>query len=165
MRTSKVAIVWTLAAVLLTAPAAAAQGLPREASEFDFWIGTWRVGAGPGAATDKVKRFGRGVAILEIYKAGANGGWSVNVFDATTKTWTQTWHTNNGTYFQVTGKKVGDDIVLVGETRHPQTGAVGLLRLSFINISRDYFEQKYEISTDNGATWGQPSIVPFTRIK
>jgi hypothetical protein len=164
MRTSKVAIVWTLAAVLLTAPAAAAQGLPREASEFDFWIGTWRVGAGPGA-TDKVKRFGQGVAILETYKAGANGGWSVNVFDEATRTWTQTWYTNTGVYFQVTGKKQGDDIVLVGEFDNPQTPATELLRLSFINISRNYFEQKYETSTDNGVTWGQPSIVPFTRIK
>ena len=175
MRKRNVALVWSLAGLLLFSPAPALGAaawqdrggsdvgvLPAEASEFDFWIGTWRVGP---TATDKVKRFGKGVAILETYKAGPNSGWSVNVFDAETRTWTQTWYTNTGTYFQVTGKKVGNDIVLVGKTKHPQTGAVGLLRLSFVNITRNSFEQKYEISADNGETWTFLSTVPFTRIK
>jgi hypothetical protein len=163
MRTRSVARVWALAVLLMVSPlGAAAQGLPDGSSDFDFWIGTWRIGP---IATDKVKRFGKGVAILETYKAGANSGWSVNVFDATTKTWTQTWYTNTGTYFQVTGKKEGNRIVLVGKVKNPQTGAEELLRLSFVNISANFFEQKYERSTDNGVTWTLQTTVPFTRVQ
>ena len=168
-------VVWALAALLLLAPGAAlgappAQGgddsdvgqLPEEASEFDFWIGSWQVNGG---GLDKVKRFGKGVAILETFKAPGGGGWSVNVFDATTRTWTQTWQTSTGRYFQVTGKKEGNDIVLVGKVRNPQTGAIDLLRLSFVNISRNAFQQRYEVSTDDGATWRVTSTVQFTRVE
>ena len=174
MRKGNLALVLALAAVLSVwplSPASAALvpqddaevgSLPKEASEFDFWIGTWRVGT---SAVDKVKRFGKGVAILETYTSGANKGWSVNTFDVTTRTWTQTWYTSNGTYFQVTGKKEGDKIVLVGKTKNPQNGAVGLLRLSFVNIARDSFDQQYDLSTDGGKTWTSMSTVPFRRIK
>jgi hypothetical protein len=169
-----VAPAWALAALLLSFPAGAAsamapQGggsdvgvLPEEASEFDFWIGSWTVNGG---GLDKVKRFGKGVAILETFKAPGGGGWSVNVFDATTRTWTQTWQTITGQYFQVTGKKEGDKIVLVGKIKNPQTGAIDLLRLSFVNISRNSFQQKYEMSSDNGVTWRNTSTVQFTRIQ
>lgn len=174
MRGRYVSLVWSLAGLLLLLPlaapgAAAGQGdagvgaLPAEASEFDFFVGTWRVGAN---ATDKVKKFGKGLAILETYKvAGGGGGWSVTVFDATTKTWTQTWQTTSGNYTQFTGKKEGDDIVLVGKVRHPQSGAVGLMRLSFVNITRNSFEQKYDLSTDGGKTWSNSSRIPFTRMR
>jgi hypothetical protein len=161
-----VCMVGTLA--LSPVPAARAQGippqpgLPEEASQFDFWIGTWRVGP---TAMDKVKRFGKGTAILETYTAGGLTGWSVNVFDPASKTWTQTWYTTGGTYFRFVGKKEGDNMVLVAETKNPQTGAVGLLRLSFVNITKDSFEQRYESSTDGGSTWGNRSTVPFVRIK
>jgi hypothetical protein len=175
MRKRNVALVWSLVGLLLLSPAAALgaapQGgdddsgvgrLPPEASEFDFWIGTWQVNGG---GVDKVKRFGKGVAILETWKGLGGGGWSVNVFDVATRTWTQTWQTNTGQYLQVTGKKQGDAIVLVGKTRNPQTGAVDLLRLSFVNITRNRFEQRYEVSADDGATWQRGATQVFTRVQ
>jgi hypothetical protein len=134
--------------------------LPEEMSQFDFWLGTWSIGT----AVDKVKRVGKGVAILETYTSGDTEGYSINTFDVTTKTWTQTWVTNKGTYFQLTGKKVGNDIVLVGEAPAPG-GGKRLLRLTFANITRDSFQQRYESSTDGGQTWGGLNVVPFTRIK
>ena len=158
MRTKSV----VLAVVLFLSPlAAAAQGLPDEAHDFDFWIGTWQIGPG---ATDKVKRFGKGIAILETFKSGNGAGYSVNVFDATTKTWTQTWQLNGGNYVQYTGKKEGNRIVLVGKVKNPQNGNEDLMRLSFVNISENFFEQKYERSTDGGATWQLLNTVPFRRI-
>ena len=175
MRKGNLALVLALVAVLSSWPHSAVSAplvaqdddsevgsLPEEASDFDFWIGTWRVGS---SATDKVKRFGKGVAILETYTNGANKGWSVNTFDVTTKMWTQTWHTNTGTYFQVTGKKDGNKIVLVGKTKNPQNGAVGLLRLSFVNITESSFDQQYDLSTDDGKTWSPLSTVPFRRMQ
>jgi hypothetical protein len=174
MRTCTFALLMALAVALACpiAPASAAlvpqsddskgPPLPEEATHFDFWIGTWQVGP---TAIDKVKRFGKGVAILETYTNGANKGWSVNTFDLKTKTWTQTWYLTAGGFFQLTGKKEGNRIVLVGETTHPQTGEVALMRLSFINITPDSFDQLYEASTDGGKTWKTTSTVPFRRIK
>ena len=135
--------------------------LPDEASQFDFWIGKWSVGG----ATDTVKRYGSGVAILEKYSPGAGFGYSVNVFDATDKTWTQTWIGPNGNYFQVTGSKQGDDIVLVGPFRSPADGKVKTLRLTFAHITKNSFDQVYETSEDGGVTWVPLSTVPFVRIK
>src|SRR5690349_11218809 len=90
------------AIVVTSATSSAAQnppqpGLPEEASQLDFWLGTWKVGT-TGAGIDKVKRLGDGVAIFEKYEFGSQKGWSINVFDSTTQTWTQTWHTNAGVY-------------------------------------------------------------------
>ena len=133
-------------------------GLPEEASQMDFWLGTWRVGS-VGVATDKVKRLGSGVAIFEKFENGGLKGWSINVFDTKTETWTQTWYTTSGTYIQFTGKKEGDRIVLVAGTGND------LLRLSFIDITKDSFTQLYESSHDGGQTWVMPSRVPFVRVK
>ena len=74
-------------------------------------------------------------------------------------TWTQTWHTTAGVYIQFTGKKEGDRIVLVAGTGNE------LLRLSFIEITRDSFTQLYESSHDGGQTWVNPNRVPFVRMK
>ena len=137
-----------------------AVGIPEQAGEFDFWIGTW---SAPGG-TDKVKRFGKGVAVLETWSGGGGPGWSVNVYDKATGTWTQTWFHSSGTFTQFKGKKEGDRIVLVAETQTP-TGEPSLMRLSFIEITKKSFTQLYEHSTDGGATWVELNRLPFTRIK
>jgi hypothetical protein len=152
-----------LCAIVIAAATVAAQNppqqnLPEESDQLNFWIGTWRVGS-VGTATDKVKKLGDGIAILEKYEFGGTKGWSINVFDSTTGTWTQTWHTTAGVYIQFTGKKEGDRIVLVAGTGNE------LLRLSFIEITRDSFTQLYESSHDGGQTWVNPNRVPFVRMK
>jgi hypothetical protein len=138
----------------------AAVGLPDEAGEFDFWIGTWTAPGG----TDKVKRFGSGVAVLETWTGGGGKGWSVNVFDASAKTWTQTWYHSAGTFFQLTGKMEGGRMVLVGSIS-PPGGPAKLLRLSFIEITASSFSQLYEESSDGGATWVVTNRIPFRRVK
>jgi hypothetical protein len=162
------------AVLLLAAPGAGAPGqgssaaapasaaLPEGAKQFDFWIGTWSTG---GSGVDKVKRFGKGVAILEKYNSGSLAGWSVNVYDVESDTWTQTWQTNTGNYFQVRGRKRGDDIVLEGEITSPRDGKRKLLRLTFAEITRDSFKQLYDESEDGGETWTRVSTVPFTRMR
>lgn len=145
----------TLAAMPAVVNAQHPSGLPDESNQFDFWLGTWVAGGG----TDKVKRIGDGVAILEKWDAGATKGWSINVFDPKTGTWTQTWHTTTGVYSQYTGKKEGDRIVLIGGTGNQ------LQRLSFVDITRNSFTQLYENSSDGGQTWTVTGRVPFVRVK
>lgn len=143
------------------APADAGR-LPPETSQFDFFVGNWNVGR---AGKDKIKRFGGGVAVTEKYSEPNYTGSSVTVYDVATGMWTQTWLDGNGGYFQLTGKKEGDDMVLVGNFKDPRDGKVKLLRLSFVDITKNSFSQKYDTSEDGGATWQAMNTVPFVRAQ
>jgi hypothetical protein len=133
--------------------------LPPEAREFDFWVGTWDLGTNGNQGHDVVKRVGAGVGILEKFTAPGVQGWSITVYDPRSETWTQTWHTTKGSYIQFTGKKEGDQIVLVSikDDTH--------LRLSFVDIKKDSFAQVYAVSHDGGKTWQQLNRIPFIRVK
>jgi hypothetical protein len=160
---SALVLVVALSILAMPVPAQAQASIPEEAKQFDFWLGTWNVGSGGFGGVDKVKRLGKGVAIYEKYTAPGGGGWSINVYDTRTQTWTQTWYAPGGSYFQVTGKKQGNDIVLVGEWGPPDDRR--LLRLSYIEITKDSFTQLYEESRNGGQAWVETNRIPFTRAK
>jgi hypothetical protein len=164
VRRTVLGVVISAAFVLITVPITSfgqGNGLPEETSELDFWIGSWTVNGG---GVDKVKRFGDGIAILETYTSNGVKGWSVNTYDKKTGTWTQTWHI--GTIFsQFTGRKVGDEIILVTDAVDPSDGVLKPLRLKFSNIKKNSFDQVYEKSNDGGVTWIETSRNTFVRIR
>lgn len=136
--------------------------LPEGAHEFDFTIGRWNIQqVGGGTATDVVKSFG-GVAITEKMRANGFVGNSVTVLDSATGLWTQTYYDNQNTYLQLTGRREGDEVVLVG-TMIGADGVAHPSRLRYLDITRNAFDQVIESSDDGGETWSVTVRLQFRK--
>ncbi|WP_394173795.1 hypothetical protein [Thalassotalea litorea] len=95
-----------------------------EFRQFDFWLGNWQVinettgaaNSSNAASMSKISKILGGCSILEEYQT-ANGfrGKSLNIFNAQTQSWHQTWVDNSGLLLQLEGKFVDGVMVLMGE--------------------------------------------------
>jgi hypothetical protein len=89
--------------------------------ELDFWIGDWDAFDAISSTKDARVRVGRileGCVIHEEYQ-GIDGrkGESFSIYDASRKSWHQTWVTNRGQLLIIEGNLQGDAMVLAGIDR------------------------------------------------
>jgi len=147
-------------AVLAPAPIVAQQQASQPCSapeyrQFDFWVGSWRVfdPRGQQVGTNTIEAVLGGCALHEQWQ-GSEGsrGFSYNIFDRTTGRWHQTWVSNNGLLLLLEGGLVGGRMVLTGTTADRE-GAVTLNRITWTPIASDSVRQRWERSSDGGATW------------
>jgi len=149
---------WYLFAGLLVAPTAAAQPAPcagQEYRQFDFWVGAWNVfnPQGRQVGTNTIERTLGGCTLHEQWTgAGANRGFSYNIFDRGSRRWHQTWVDNGGTLLLLDGGLVGTAMVLRGTTVNAQGTSV-LNRITWTPVAADSVRQLWETSADDGKTW------------
>jgi hypothetical protein len=121
-----------------------------EHRQFDFWVGDWEVRGPRGnvAGRNRIARILGGCVLQERWE-GASGsrGESYNIYDASRRTWHQTWVDDGGTLLTFEGEFRGGMMELTGRS----LGADGkqiLQRMRFQPRGADELRQRREQSTD-----------------
>lgn len=153
-----------LAALLLGAGAGAAPaqqpGAPPcaepEHRQFDFWLGEWEVRTEDGqlAGTNRITKDFRDCVLREEWTgAGGGRGESLNLYDAATGRWHQTWVDGQGRLLLLDG---GIDargrMVLRGEGTGPG-GAAVVNEISWEPRDDGTVVQTWSVSEDAGVSW------------
>jgi hypothetical protein len=126
-----------------------------EYRQFDFWVGTWDVfnPRGTRVGTNTIDSILAGCALHERWQsAGANRGFSYNMYDRTTGRWHQTWVDNGGLLLLLDGALRNGSMVLSGMSTNAQ-GQPVVNRITWTAFTADSVRQLWEISADQGATW------------
>jgi hypothetical protein len=129
------------------------------ASDFDFWLGEWRVSW----QQDGEERHGRNVItrsfdgrVVEERFDGRPGvelqGMSVNVLDEQGDRWLQTWVDDAGNYFHLEGALDDGAMVLLCD-RHNAAQPDARYRMRFFDIQPDSLAWTWERSLDGGTTF------------
>jgi hypothetical protein len=89
-------------------------------TQFDFWVGSWRVRQEAGAEVDGTNEVSwalDGAVLWEQFSAGRDPftGWSFSV-PVLRRGWVQTWVDNTGAYLDFVGGWLGDRMVLERDT-------------------------------------------------
>src|SRR5688500_17263888 len=82
-----------------------------EATEFDFWLGTWELTWNDTMhGTNYVEKILDGCTVQENFTDPATNftGKSWSVYDLNYNRWQQTWVDNKGGYIVLTGNMIGD---------------------------------------------------------
>lgn len=139
----------------------AQQSLPQPACtnaehrQFDFWIGDWNVfnAQGQQIGSNRISRIAGGCGLLEEWQAGNGGsGKSLNFYDAADQQWHQVWVGGDGTVLRIAGAWQNGAMQLSGGDRNTPRGTVRD-RITWTPQADGAVEQRWELSTDGGATW------------
>lgn len=111
---------------------------------FDFWVGQWRVEAkGKVAGHNSITTSHDGCVIEERWRgAGGLRGTSLNVYDAATKKWHQTWVDSNGSLLLLDGGIVDGAMRMSNATN----------RITWRKLDGGRVQQVWEQSSD-GKAW------------
>ncbi len=130
-----------------------------ESTQFDFWIGEWKV---EWQNTDSTKAEGSnivtsilGSCVIEENFSGKPGvdfmGKSFSVYNPAKQIWEQTWVDDQGGYMVFTGGMENNKMILSRKIRKKEKELIQ--RMVFYNISKDDFYWNWESSEDSGKTW------------
>lgn len=139
-------------------PEADAIGAACEAPEhrqFDYWIGEWvvRNPDGEQVGSSRISRVSAGCGILEEWtSAQGPPGTSINFYDPSSETWRQTWVGGGGQVLDLEGGLEDGAMTLYGD-RETEEGSVRD-RIRWILLEDGRVEQLWDVSSDDGGTWG-----------
>ena len=123
--------------------------------QFDFWIGDWEVRNPDGqiVGENHIHPILGGCALLEEWSgSGGSAGKSVNMFDASTGRWHQTWAGGGGMLLLLDGGLDGDAMTLRGTRVGPEGGTI-LDEIRWEPVEGGDVRQLWRFSTDDGVTW------------
>ena len=139
-----------------------------EYSQFDFWVGEWRVTDPNGEfqGTNRIEKILDGCALQENW-TGAQGtrGHSYNAFAKRRGIWHQTWVDSNGTVLLLDGGFQEGKMVLTGQTPSRDGKGIVLHEISWEEMADGRVRQIWRISRDDGSTWIDAFIGLYTREK
>ncbi len=138
-----------------------------EASQFDFWIGSWTATwADTLHGTNTIeKKFGNCTVHENFYDPNNNyHGESWSVYNPASKLWNQTWVDDQGGYIALTGGMENGKMILKTAERQTPKGKQQM-RMVYYNIQPDAFDWSWEASTDGGNTWKPSWQIHYTRKK
>ena len=126
-----------------------------EFSQFDFWLGDWRVSWGEGEkGTNRVQKI-LGDCVIQEEFDGRPGveliGKSLSTYDVERGCWLQTWVDNSGGYLDFNGGWQGDKMVLSRQV--PGTEGDTRQRMVWFDIQPDSLTWNWERSEDGGQSW------------
>jgi hypothetical protein len=125
-----------------------------EASQFDFWVGSWEVHAkGNLVGRNVIAKVHGGCTIMENYHAtgGAFEGSSFNWYDPADDVWHQVWVDNSGTRLDLIGGLENGSMVMSG-MRAVQGQALAD-RITWTPNDDGTVRQVWDQTTDGGETW------------
>jgi hypothetical protein len=140
-----------------------------QARHFDFMVGTWNVHQGNGEGTQGTATFSKDITncLLEERFEGPGGyrGLSFNTFDAFTQKWYRTYVDNEGQRILMTGTLQLDGTMVLTGTKNGSAGRSIEVRITWTSVSPTRFEQRWEYSKDQGATWQSGQQIVYTRAE
>lgn len=126
-----------------------------EFSQFDFWVGDWRV-TDPGGGfqgSNRIEKTQGGCLVLENWvSASGTTGTSMNFYDLHAKEWVQIW-VSPGLQLEIRGGLVGDSMVLTGHVHYVRSGDHRPFRGTWTPLADGVVRQHFEESLDGGNTW------------
>lgn len=153
---------FALLAIAFAPPAAAQeQTAPpactaEEHGQFDFWLGTWEVKTEDGevAGTNTITKAHGGCVLREEWDGvGGGTGESVNVYDAATGTWHQTWVDHQGRLLMLDGGLDSRGRMVLSGERPGKDGLTVTDEITWDPQEDGTVLQVWSISTDAGTTW------------
>ena len=136
-----------------------------EASQFDFWIGTWDLTWNDTShATNVITRDLDGCVIHESFADSTNKfyGQSHSVYNSSSGMWQQTWVDNQGSYMDFEGSLEDDKMTLSRSFVGPK-GKTVMQRMVFYNIEENSLDWSWESSLDEGTTWKQNWLIHYKK--
>jgi hypothetical protein len=127
-----------------------------ENRQFDFWLGEWEVrdAAGKLVGHNQITSLHKGCVLFENYRAGEFSGSSLNIHDADTRKWHQTWVDSSGGLLVIEGGFVDGKMILAGETIDPEKPGNKIdNRITWQPLADGRVRQLWETSADKGRTW------------
>jgi hypothetical protein len=138
-----------------------------EASQFDFWIGSWiATWADTIHGTNTIeKKFGNCTVHENFFDPNSNfHGESWSVYNPSSKQWNQTWIDDKGGYIALSGAmEEGKMILKTGERQTPK--GKQQMRMVYYNIQPNSFDWSWEASSDGGFTWKPSWQIHYERKK
>ena len=126
-----------------------------EFSQFDFWLGEWRV-VGPNGVfqgTNRIEKEQGGCLLMEHWTgAGGTTGTSMNFYDLNRKEWVQVW-ISPGLQLEIRGGLVDGSMVLTGHAYDIQEGHDRPFRGTWTPMEDGVVRQHFEESSNGGQTW------------
>ncbi len=167
------AIVLAVLALIAASPAAAQTAPPPqvcvkpEHRQFDFWVGRWDVfarGSDRLVGHSLVEKLYGGCVLRENWSGlGGSTGGSLNVYQAVTGRWRQTWADSVGGWTEYSGQLVGADMRFIATETDLRTGALLVRRMTFSPLADGSVRQLIEVSADSGTTWKVDSDLSYRR--
>lgn len=139
----------------------------KQAREFDFWVGEWKVyvtGTKIVAGHSLIQRIAGGCAILENWTSNnaVNNGKSINFIDPVTGKWKQSWAGGGAQEF-VNGEYKDGAMRFTFETTGPNNQKL-IGRFIFYNQADGTVKQFNETSADTGKTWTTSYDFTYVRV-
>ena len=122
---------------------------------FDFWLGDWQVTAnGKPAGTNNVVSLQAGCIVQENWVSAASPvtGTSYNFFNASTKKWQQLWIDNQGGNLQLSGERIGQQMILKSEELKNKEGKTFVHRITWTQNEDGTVRQYWEMLKEAGET-------------
>ncbi|AWL13396.1 hypothetical protein HMF8227_02948 [Saliniradius amylolyticus] len=131
----------------------AACNLPQH-DQFDFWLGQWQVYyQGKLAGLNSITEDLDNCVIREHYRTESGyEGRSLNIYDAKTERWHQTWTDNTGLLLQLDGQYESGTMVLKGHGLD-KTGQEIEHKISWTPLADDTVRQHWQIRSSNEHQW------------
>ena len=126
-----------------------------EFSQFDFWVGDWRVvdPSGTFQGTNRIEKTQGGCVLVENWTgAGGTTGMSMNFYDASAGQWVQVW-ISPGLQLEIRGGLQDGSMVLTGYVYYIQSGDRRPFRGTWTPMEGGVVRQHFEESSDDGQTW------------
>ncbi|MBT8254704.1 MAG: hypothetical protein HKN00_14375 [Flavobacteriaceae bacterium] len=121
--------------------------------QFDFWVGEWTVTISDGtyAGKNTIKKIQDKCILQENWTSASPGytGTSFNFYNATTGLWEQLWIDNQGQSLHMTGKRVGDQMILSTEKKKDKEGRTVFHRITWTRNTDGSVRQLWETITNN----------------
>lgn len=137
-----------------------------EYTQFDFWVGEWRVTNPEGVfqGTNRIEKI-LGGCVLEENWTGAKGmrGHSYNAYAKRRDVWHQTWVDSNGMLLLLEGGLENDRMVLRGETPGPEGKGSVNHEISWEQLADGRVRQIWRVSSDGGSSWKDAFVGLYTR--
>lgn len=124
-------------------------------SQFDFWLGQWRVFAnGQLAGVNHISKDLNNCVIREHYTTPKGyEGRSLNIYDASRNLWHQTWVDNSGMLLLLEGRFEQGSMQLSGEGI-TSNGEKVLHQITWTpNMAGNTVRQHWQYSKDKGQSW------------
>ncbi|MEO6490675.1 MAG: hypothetical protein ABIO04_12100 [Ferruginibacter sp.] len=139
-----------------------------EASQFDFWTGTWDAfTADTLTATNTIQKIMGGCTLQENFENPkiSYSGKSWSVYSPQRKLWQQTWVDNQGAFIHLTGEFKDGKMTLSTQPRKMPDGKQIVSRMVYYNIMPASFDWVWEATTDGGSTWQPNWKIHYLRKK